>query len=150
MMTTATNIKGIVRESSPEAANKKINTKLIRKIESYKGESIPVISGRIKQLEKEWDIERVLEVNASALALSGLVMGLFGKRKWFLLPIVVSGFLLQHGVQGWCPPLPVFRALGIRTRREIDEELYAMKMLRGDFDDLPKHSTRSILGRLRR
>jgi hypothetical protein len=149
MKTTASNIKGRVRENSPKAANRKMNQKLLSKIYNYKNESPTVISGRIKKLEKEWDIERVLEVNASALALTGLLLGTFFSRKWFLIPAVVSGFLLQHGLQGWCPPLPVFRTLGIRTRKEIDEELYAMKALRGDFKDFPKRS-RSLLSRLRR
>lgn len=34
--------------------------------------------------------------------------------------------LLQHGLQGWCPPLPVLRRLGVRTRGEIDREKYAL------------------------
>jgi hypothetical protein len=40
---------------------------------------------------------------------------------------------LQHATQGWCPPVPVFRRLGIRTQTEIDHERYALKALRGDF-----------------
>lgn len=47
-------------------------------------------------------------------------------KKWFLLPGVVLPFLLQHGLQGWCPPLAVFRRLGVRTRGEIDQEKYAL------------------------
>jgi hypothetical protein len=35
-------------------------------------------------------------------------------------------FLLLHGVKGWCPPLPVLRRLGIRTRDEIDREKYSL------------------------
>jgi len=35
---------------------------------------------------------------------------------------------LQHGLQGWCPPLPLLRRLGIRTRGEIDREKYALKV----------------------
>lgn len=31
------------------------------------------------------------------------------------------------------PPVPVLRRCGVRTRREIDEEKYALKALRGDF-----------------
>jgi hypothetical protein len=48
---------------------------------------------------------------------------------------VVLTFLFQHAVQGWCPPLPVLRRLGVRTRKEIDRERYALKALRGDFAD---------------
>jgi len=48
----------------------------------------------------------------------------------------VLSFLFQHAVQGWCPPVPVFRRMGVRTRKEIDREKYALKALRGDFDGL--------------
>ena len=57
-------------------------------------------------------------------------------KKWLLLSGVVLGFLFQHAVQGWCPPVPLLRQLGIRTRGEIDREKYALKALRGDFDHL--------------
>jgi hypothetical protein len=61
-----------------------------------------------------------------------------GSRKWLILPGVVLSFLFQHAVQGWCPPVPVFRRLGVRTREEIDRERYALKALRGDFDGFGK------------
>jgi hypothetical protein len=54
-------------------------------------------------------------------------------RRWLALPALVAGFLMQHALQGWCPPLPVLRRLGFRTQREIDQERYALKALRGDF-----------------
>jgi hypothetical protein len=68
------------------------------------------LSERIAQLEREWDIERVLEANAASVALIGLALGATVNRRWFALPAVVAGFLLQHAVQGWCPPLPLFGA----------------------------------------
>jgi hypothetical protein len=42
-------------------------------------------------------------------------------------------FFVQHAIQGWCPPIPIFRAYKVRTRPEIDREKYALKALRGDF-----------------
>ena len=57
-------------------------------------------------------------------------------RRFFMLPAAVAGFLLQHAVQGWCPPVPVLRRLGFRTASEIDEERYVLKALRGDFRDV--------------
>jgi hypothetical protein len=30
-----------------------------------------------------------------------------GNNRWLVLPIAVTGFLLQHAIQGWCPPIPV-------------------------------------------
>ena len=43
--------------------------------------------------------------------------------------------LFQHAVQGWCPPIPLLRRLGIRTSREIEIERVALKILRGDFGE---------------
>lgn len=94
------------------------------------------IDARLEELDREWDIERTLEANAATLALSGALLGLFADRRWTALPVVVSAFLLQHAVQGWCPPLPVLRRMGFRTVREIDAERMALKALRGDFDGL--------------
>jgi len=62
------------------------------------------------------------------------VLGATVDRRFFALPAVVAGFLLQHALQGWCPPLPVFRRLGFRTQAEMERERYALKALRGDFE----------------
>jgi len=91
---------------------------------------------RLKELDEEWDVERALEFNAAALATSSIVLGVFGRKRWFLLAAVVTGFLAQHALQGWCPPLPILRRLGMRTAYEIDQERYALKALRGDFQGL--------------
>lgn len=94
------------------------------------------ISKRIAELEREWDIERWLETNASALAMTGLFLGTTYKKRWLLLPGIVLPFLLQHAIQGWCPPVTLLRRLGVRTRKEIEREKYALKILRGDYDDI--------------
>lgn len=95
------------------------------------------ISWRLTELDHKWDIERTLEANAATVGLVGLTLGATVDRRWLLLPAAVATFLLQHALQGWCPPLPVFRRMGIRTRSEIDAERHALKALRGDFRDLP-------------
>jgi hypothetical protein len=91
------------------------------------------IERRLMELDREWDIERVLELNASVAALTGMTLGATVDRRWFLLSALVAGFLLQHAVQGWCPPIPILRRLGFRTPSKIDEERYALKAMRGDF-----------------
>ena len=92
------------------------------------------IGERLAQLDREWDIERALEANAASIGLAGVVLGATVNPRWFLLPAIVSAFLLQHAIQGWCPPLPVLRRLGVRTQGEIEHERYALKALRGDFE----------------
>jgi hypothetical protein len=96
------------------------------------------VDRRLRELEREWDIERTLEANASTVSLIGLGLAATVDRRWLLLPVAVAGFLLQHALQGWCPPLPVLRSLGVRTADEIAEERYALKALRGDFGALSR------------
>lgn len=103
----------------------------------YYAEHPDLIDDRINMLKQEWDIERALETNASILGLYGLFMAVIIRRSLFLLlPIVVLAFLLQHAIQGWCPPVSILRRLGIRTKEEIQLELYCLRMLKGDFDSV--------------
>jgi hypothetical protein len=92
------------------------------------------IERRLRELDQEWDIERCVETLAPSLTLLGLGLGLTASRKWFALPILVQAFFLQHALQGWCPPVPLLRRLGVRAASEIDHERNALKTLRGDYD----------------
>lgn len=121
-----------VRRATAVAVNQNIDRKINASIMKYQVSDRPTIMRRIQQLDEEWDIERILQINASTLALTGLTLGLTVDKKWLVVPAVVLSFLFQHGVQGWCPPLPILRRLGIRTRGEIDREKYALKALLGD------------------
>jgi hypothetical protein len=112
------------------------------------------IDRRLAELDEEWDIERVLETGSSTLTLTGLVLSVLRGRKWLLLSFTVQGFFMQHALQGWCPPLPLFRRLGVRTSFEIEEERRALKALRGDFRDVtdgdPEHAADRALEASRR
>jgi hypothetical protein len=138
-----------VRRSSTEATNQTVDEKTLRHIRQYAYDNPGVVAKRLQELNKEWDIEKTLEVNASCVALAGLVLGTFVNKKWYLLPAVVSTFLLQHGLQGWCPPLPLFRKLGIRTTQEINEERVALKVLRGDFEHMRQAPAGELLSKIR-
>jgi hypothetical protein len=114
-----------------------------QRVARYRAASADAITRRLKELDHEWDTERTLEANAATLSLAGCVLAATVDRRWIALPIAVTGFLLQHAVQGWCPPLPVLRRMGYRTMREIDEERMALKALRGDF----RHADAGSAGR---
>lgn len=94
------------------------------------------IRTRLAQLDREWDVERALETGSATLSLAGLALGSLVHRRLYLLTFAVQAFFLQHALQGWCPPLPIFRRLGFRTRDEIDHERFALEALRGDFEGL--------------
>ena len=123
-----------VRKVTPDKQNQKIEEEIVHNIESWSNKTGAEITERIKKLDKEWDIERVLEINMATLSLVGLSLAVLINPWWLLLPTVVLLFFVQHALMGWCPPIPVFRAFKVRTRPEIDREKYALKALRGDFN----------------
>ena len=44
------------------------------------------IGRRLHELDQEWDIERMLEANASTLAFTGVVLGATVDKRWLALP----------------------------------------------------------------
>lgn len=135
-----------VRRNTGEAANRAIAADIRRSVH-WHADHPDEIPARLRALDAEWDIERTLEANASSLAFAGVVLAATVDRRWLALPAVVTAFLFQHAVQGWCPPLPVLRRLGFRTAREIEAERVALKVLRGDFarlDSVPDKAAAAL------
>lgn len=136
------------QKSDADRVRRHTNPKQIKRIDEATrcrilndaGKSKEELNHRIEELRREWDMERYLETMASTLACFGATMALLRSKRWLLLPMGVTAFLLQHAIQGWCPPVGLFRRLGVRTRQEIDQELYALKALRGDFQLSPEPS----------
>jgi hypothetical protein len=129
------------KDRVPAHTSQHINERLQRDIASrvhYYAAHPDQIQSRLIELDQEWDIERAIEANASVIAFSGVALAARGDRRWLLLPALVTGFLFQHAVQGWCPPVPILRRLGFRTVYEIEQERQALKLLRGDFADVPR------------
>jgi hypothetical protein len=122
-----------VPRHTSDASNARILEETLMNLRRFVGASAPAIDARIAVLRREWDIERTLEANASSLIMAGLALSVAVDRRFLALPALVAGFLLQHAVQGWCPPLPVLRRLGVRTSAEIHTEILALRILRDDF-----------------
>jgi hypothetical protein len=118
--------KDRVRSSTSDSINAEIDRQTNERIIRYTSADKAAIKCRIYELDKEWDIERTLEINAASFALAGVILGATVNKKWLILSGVVTTFLAQHALQGWCPPLPLFRKFKIRTRKEIDKERYAL------------------------
>ena len=112
----------------------------------YFSHRLDEIDQRLNALDKEWGIERTLETNAGIIALVGLGLSMFWPKAK-LLPAIVAGFLVQHAVQGWCPPVPLMRRLGVRTTKEINEERVALRAMRGDFQSVASGNGDSPLHR---
>jgi hypothetical protein len=127
-----------VRESTDSKANEQIDRNTQACLQRFANASPEESTAHINELNREWDMERRLQANASILALSGVILGATVSKKWLVIPGIVFSFFLQHAIQGWCPPVPVFRRMGVRTAKEIDREKYALKALRGDFNSVER------------
>ena len=116
----------VPRHTAPHV-NERIRQQTVANIASARAKGPQAIQQRLTTLDHEWDIERAIEANAATVALIGVLLGAFVNVWFLLLPAAVCTFLLQHAVQGWCPPVPILRRLGFRTQREIFEERLALK-----------------------
>jgi hypothetical protein len=127
-----------------KSSNDRIQARTLHDVSRYIGADPVFIDERLRELEREWDVERTLEANAASLTLLGLGLGLTVNRKFLLLPVIAAAFLLEHAVQGWCPPVSVLHRLGIRTAAEIQEEIIALRILRGDFLERVNYPERAL------
>ena len=127
------------RDRVPDSTSDEVNRRIEQETADNVREALAQgrIPQRITELDAEWDIERAIEMNASALAFIGTALGFFVHPYWLALPALVTAFLFQHALQGWCPPVPVLRRLGFRTSYEIERERQALKAVRGDYAAVP-------------
>jgi hypothetical protein len=135
-----------VRRNTAEHINELIHHQTEESVRRCAAAGPAAIERRLEELDREWDMERCLETMAPSFTLLGLFLGATVSRKWLLLPALVQGFFLQHALQGWCPPVPVLRRLGVRTLAEIEHERTALKALRGDFKGVTR--PKSIEGKV--
>jgi len=110
-----------VPQHTSKSSNRRIQQKAVQDLRAARAHP-KRIPQQLQALDREWDVERALEMNASILCLAGSALALTVNRRFAVVPLIVTGFLLQHAIQGWCPPLPVLRRLGFRTSEEIERE----------------------------
>ena len=111
-----------IKEKVKENIEGKTSSNLVH----YANETEAVIKQRIEALDNEWDMDRMLQLNASVFSIAGIALGARVHKNWFILPGVIAGFLALHAVKGWCPPVPLFKAMGVRSRKDIDKEKYGL------------------------
>jgi hypothetical protein len=131
---------GRVRAHTAEHVNEQIRRQTEDNVDHHAKLGSAAIGNRLSELQHEWDMERTLQTNFAVVTLIGIALGQLVNRAWFGFSGAAAGFMLQHALQGWCPPVPIFRRLGFRTSAEIDAERYALKALRGDFTGMPRSS----------
>lgn len=136
-METTTLAHDRVREHTAPHVNESIDRLTRASIAEHVEQGSEAIAKRLAELDQEWDVDRALMVNFAVAGAATFAAGItrfatsspFGpRRKGFLYFFGAQlGFLLLHGVAGWCPPASVFRRLGFRTQREIEVERAALR-----------------------
>jgi hypothetical protein len=121
-----------VREHTAAAVNRCIDAMTRTAVEENIRHGRDAIVRRLAELDREWDVDRVLMVNFAVLGGASFLAGMrryagtppfARRRKGFLYLFGAQlAFLFLHGTAGWCPPVSLFRRLGIRTMREIEAE----------------------------
>lgn len=114
-----------VRNMTLERVNRKLDLKTERYVRAIQSEGPFAIRERLKELDKEWDIDRILMLNFSIIVFAQL-WAARKNPKWLFGPLMQTPFLLMHSTLGWSPPMLVLRPLGFRTRKEIHAEREAL------------------------
>ncbi|MEL7237359.1 MAG: hypothetical protein AAGK78_00740 [Planctomycetota bacterium] len=89
---------------------------------AYYREHPQEIDRRLRELDDEWDATRVLQVATSGLTIAGFWLSLSKTKLWLLLPLVLAGGALHHGLTGQSPALNLARRLGFRTNQVVEAE----------------------------
>ena len=121
-----------IRERTRDKTNLRIDRETRGAIDEALS-SPEAIRARIAELDEEWNVDRALMLNfaitaaiSSSLAMRNLVKhGRLGG--WGKLFFTQLSFLAYHSAKRWCPPMPLFRALGFRSDREIAAERCALQ-----------------------
>ncbi|HUW30056.1 MAG TPA: hypothetical protein VM223_00430 [Planctomycetota bacterium] len=106
------------------------------------------LSHRLYRLDREWDIERTLEVIAPIVSFIGIALAVTLNIWWLALTGLALASMLLHAFVGWCPPVVPLRLMGFRTATEIDYERYSLKAVRGDFQRIPAITEQQELARI--
>lgn len=116
-----------IRRATAPDVNQQIDRQTDANILHYANAMPEVIAERIEELDREWDVERLLAVNGTTVALAGLLLGATRNRKWLIVPGIVLPLMLNFNLRGWAPALPLLRHLGMRSRSEINRERAALQ-----------------------
>ena len=116
-----------------------LDRQLKEAISKYQHADSQQIDRRLAELDQEWDIERVIEVEAPLMIGLGAGLGLLHSPKWFGLSAVAASMVILHNTQGWYPLLPVFQRMGIRSQNDIEQERSALRVLRKDHEAYTRH-----------
>jgi hypothetical protein len=118
-----------VRQRTADRIRARLDERMLARLRRETAADPRRLTRRMKELDRQWDIERILEGTAAVVALTGVGLGVAVDRRFLVLPAVVLLLSFQQAVAGWCAPAAMLRRFGLHTRREIDTERQALEQL---------------------
>jgi hypothetical protein len=120
-----------IRAHTSASSNARIDARTRAALQELAGAPVE-IQARLGDLDREWNVDRALMLQFAIAGGLSAVMTLRSLARrgrvggWGALFFTQLAFLANHAVNQWCPPLAVFRRLGLRSQREIDAERAAL------------------------
>lgn len=120
-----------IRFHTSEASNRRIDRETRGAIAQATRSPAALVT-RLEELDREWTVDRAVMLN---FGITSAITGYLAMRDlrrtgqiggWAALFFAQLGFLINHAVRGWCPPLPILRRLGFRSGQEISAERVAL------------------------
>jgi len=95
------------------------------------------VDRRLEELDREWSSGRLVKASVGVCLIIGLVLSLTLSPWWTILPALSGVVLLQYLFckRSWLAD--VYKACGMRSGAQIEDERIALRVLRGDFKHLP-------------
>ena len=112
--------------------NDRIAQRAVRHVAACAHDENSDLERRMDELDHEWDVERIIELEAAMTIGGGILLGLMRRRAWLGLSAFAAAMVLVHTARGPYPLLPLLRRLGVRSATEISHERRALRVLRGD------------------
>lgn len=93
------------------------------------------LDDRLKALEGEPELETVAILGLAGAGILAFAFGILGSRLWRIAAWLALPLIFAQALGRFRSARELLGGLGMRSRREIEEEKYALKALRGDFRD---------------
>jgi len=95
------------------------------------------IETRLLELDREWTAGRATKATIGVLLVIGFGLTILLNPWWLILPAVGGVFLLQYLFTRSSWMGKTFQELGFRSGFDVEQEKMALKVIRGDFKNLP-------------
>jgi len=132
--------KASIRSHTLSSVNRRLDAEREARLTEIleRDEGLASCSQRLRELESEWEVERALTALIGVGSLAATLLARNRGGVTWLLPAIGGLVLIEQALTGGSALLALMRRAGLRTRREIDVEMYALKGLRGDFLRIPQ------------